>query len=63
MNGDDIEVQRGDKYVPLNDRLDAIDKELVGLRRILYVLGLIMLIHLLLPNFDLLAYLLSALGM
>lgn len=62
-NGEDIEVKSGDKYIPLPARLDALDEELGFIKKMLFFIGVILLIHFIKPDLNLFDLMIQAIGL
>lgn len=62
MNGDEINVRRGDKLVTLEERLSAQDREISWLRRLVFLVLVILLVHAVAPQLDLFDTLLRLIG-
>lgn len=62
VNGDDIDVRRGDLIVPLPERLDQIAAQLARLEKLMVLVLIVLLVHFVAPNLDLFQTILDALG-
>lgn len=64
VNGDDVEVvaKRGDKVISLPERLDEQDRQITWLRRGMFAIFIVLLVHAVAPNLDLFDTLLRLIG-
>lgn len=63
MNGGEVEVRHGDKVVTLDERLEAVDRDLRRLRRLILIVLVLLVVHLLRPNYDLIETILKGGGL